>query len=165
MARFIVGVMGAGENASPQALIWGRELGRLIAEAGWALLTGGRNCGVMAAANQGAKEIPQSLTLGILPHPGAEPSPDVDLVIVTDLGNGRNNINVLTSQVVVACGVGGAGTVSEIALALKCGKPVILLGWPPQALEFWRQFAPVDSAETPLEAVGLIRRLRPNSGA
>jgi predicted Rossmann-fold nucleotide-binding protein len=78
VARFIVGVMGAGENASPQAVI--PTGGRLIAPASWALLTGGRNCGVMAAANRGAKEIAQSLTLGILPHPGAEPSPDVDLV-------------------------------------------------------------------------------------
>lgn len=50
----------------------------------------------------------------------------VDIAIVTGMGDARNAINVLSSQVIIACG-GGAGTLSEIALAVKAGKPVILL--------------------------------------
>ena len=46
----------------------------------------------------------------------------VDLPIVTDLGNARNNINVLSSNVVIACGM-GLGTASEVALALKNHQP------------------------------------------
>lgn len=125
--RFVVGVMGQGDGASEATVAAARELGHLIAAQGWVLLTGGRDAGVMRAANQGAKEIAGSLTVGILPRVGATSSEDVDLAIVTDIGEARNNINVLSSDVVVACGPGGAGTVSEIALALKADKPVILL--------------------------------------
>lgn len=125
--RFVVGVMGQGEGASEPALSDAHELGRLIAAEGWVVLSGGRDAGVMRAVNQGAKEIEGSLTVGILPGGSAKTSTHVDLVIVTDMGNARNNINVLSSDVVVACGPGSAGTVSEIALALKAGKTVILL--------------------------------------
>lgn len=50
----------------------------------------------------------------------------VDIAIITGMGNARNNINVLSSHVVIACGM-GAGTAAEVALAVKAGKPVILL--------------------------------------
>jgi uncharacterized protein (TIGR00725 family) len=119
--------MGAAEP-SPGNLAAARELGRLVAERGWVLLTGGRPEGVMAAACAGAKEIPGSLTLGILPSTGGGEGRDVDIAVFTGMGEARNMINVLSSDVVVACGVEGPGTVSEIALGLKAGKPVILLG-------------------------------------
>jgi uncharacterized protein (TIGR00725 family) len=51
----------------------------------------------------------------------------VDIPILTGLGQARNVINVLSSRVVIACGL-GAGTLSEIALALKLGRPVVLMG-------------------------------------
>lgn len=79
MAKFIVGVMGAGETATTQALTFAEELGKLIAANGWSLLSGGRNCGVMAAVNRGAKQISHSLTIGILPSREAIVSPDVDI--------------------------------------------------------------------------------------
>jgi len=137
----IIGVMGSGEP-SPRHLALARELGREIARAGWILLTGGRDVGVMDAASAGAKELSGSLTLGILPETSSRVSSHVDVAIFTDLGNGRNNINVLTSDVVVACGVEGPGTASEVALALKSGKPVVLLAADEAALRFFEGLAP-----------------------
>jgi uncharacterized protein (TIGR00725 family) len=130
--RFVVGVMGQGEGASEAAIADAHELGRLIAAEGWVVLSGGRDAGVMQAVNQGAKEIAGSLTVGILPGASLESSAELDIAIVTDMGSARNNLNVLSSDVVVACGPGSSGTVSEIALALKAGKTVILLNPDPE---------------------------------
>ena len=127
MRRFVVGVMGAGESATASDEQMAFHLGELIARAGWVVLSGGRNAGVMHAVNRGAKQVEGSLTIGILPRATTHVSEFVDIQIITDMGNARNNINVLSSDVIVACGTGGAGTTSEIALAIKAGKPVILL--------------------------------------
>ena len=54
------------------------------------------------------------------------------------MDNARNNINILSSDVVIACGYGGSGTASEIALALKSGKPVILLNERRECIDFFR---------------------------
>src|SRR3954469_8664745 len=118
--------MGAGEP-SGETHAAALQLGRLIAERGWIVLTGGRPAGIMAAAAAGAKQIPGSLTLGILPTAAGGEGPDIDVAVFTGMGEARNVINVLTSDVVVACGVEGPGTASEVALALRSGKPVILL--------------------------------------
>jgi len=105
-----------------------RELGKRIAERGWVLLNGGRDAGVMRASAAGAHEAGGTV-IGILPDADASrAAPDLDHVILTGMGDARNLINVLTSDVVIAC-PGGAGTLSEVALALKNGKRVILLGW------------------------------------
>ena len=125
MRRPVIGVMGAGEP-SPRYLTAARELGRMLAERGWIVLTGGRPEGVMAAASAGAKEVAGSLTLGILPGISGA-GPDVDVAVFTGMGEARNAINVLSSDVIVACGVEGPGTLSEVALALKADKIVILL--------------------------------------
>ena len=158
----MVGVMGTGDDSNPHLMETSRTLGRLIAEQGWVLLTGGRNCGVMKAANEGAKQVSDSLTVGILPDHQSTASPDVDVVIVTDMGNARNNINVLSSNIVVACGQAGAGTASEVALALKAGKQVILLAAPTLAKSYFRQLGKdlVFTAECPKEAVSLIKKLK-----
>jgi uncharacterized protein (TIGR00725 family) len=63
----------------------------------------------MKAANYGAKEIDGSLTIGILPDRDADASPAVDVVIVTDMGQARNNIIVLSADAIIACGIDGAG--------------------------------------------------------
>lgn len=103
-------------------------LGRLIAENGWILLNGGRNAGIMAASAQGAAEA-GGVTVGILPDADAgRAAPHIQIPILTDMGNARNTINALSSHVVVAC-PGGAGTLSEIALALKVGKSVVLMNF------------------------------------
>ena len=126
MRKIIIGVIGPGDKVTAIDLQNAYELGKLIAQQGWVLLTGGRNVGVMDAACQGAKSA-TGLTIGILPGNNTTGmSEAVDIAIITDLGNARNNVNTLSSHVVVACGM-GAGTLSEIALALKNNKPVILL--------------------------------------
>lgn len=150
--------MGPGESADPDAIETARTLGCLIAEQGWVVLSGGRDCGIMKAVNEGAKQVAGSLTIGILPNRQARPSSDVDVVIVTDQGNGRNNINVLSSDIVVACGQGGAGTASEIALALKAGKKVILLGTSLLTESYFKSLGKnqILLAESAMEAVSLI---------
>jgi uncharacterized protein (TIGR00725 family) len=129
MRRPIIGVMGGGE-ADGDACALAEAFGRLAAQAGWVLLCGGRPVGVMEAAARGAHEA-GGLVVGILPgrrDDPAEVSGYLDVAVLTGMGDARNAINVLTSRVVVAC-AGGPGTVSEVALALKCGRPVVLLGW------------------------------------
>lgn len=164
MAKFIVGVMGAGEGATEQATKFAQVLGKLIAANGWIVLSGGRNCGVMQAVNQGAKQVPHSLTIGILPSSKSIPSPDIDIVIVTDLHNARNNINVLSSNVVVACGEGGAGTASEIALAIKAQKPVILLGAEAITQHYFQKLGGslIQIAHSPEQVIAQIKCLLPD---
>jgi uncharacterized protein (TIGR00725 family) len=160
MRRPVIGVMGAGEPG-PGSLAAAGELGKLIAERGWILLTGGRPEGIMAAASAGAKQVPGSLTLGILPGASGGAGPDVDLAVFTGMGEARNAINVLTSDVVIACGVEGPGTISEIALALKAGKPVILLGASDSAQTFFgglRTGGRLLKAATPDDAVRMLER-------
>jgi uncharacterized protein (TIGR00725 family) len=156
--RPVIGVVGAS-RASPAHLADARDLGRRIAEAGWILLTGGRDAGVMAAATEGAKTVPGSLTVGILPERDSVAAPGLDVVIVTGMGDARNVINVLSSRVVVACGVEGAGTASEIALALKSGVPVVLLRADPEAVALFGGLGRslVHQAASPDEAVRVIR--------
>ena len=141
MKKIIIGVMGPGEQATATDLQNAYELGKLIAQQGWVLLTGGRNVGVMDAANQGAKSA-NGLTVGILPGNNTnDVSESVDLAIVTDLGNARNNINVLSADVVIACGM-SAGTAAEIALALKANKKVILLNNNQESKLFFQHLSP-----------------------
>ncbi|HEY9690763.1 MAG TPA: TIGR00725 family protein [Oculatellaceae cyanobacterium] len=126
MKKIIIGVMGAGAGASEIDRQNAYQLGQMIAQQGWVLLTGGRNVGVMDAASKGAKAA-NGLTIGILPTDNTTNISDaVDIPIITDMGNARNNINVISSDVIIACGM-GAGTASEIALAIKANKKVILL--------------------------------------
>lgn len=141
MRKIIIGVMGPGEKATDNDLHNAYELGKQIAQQGWILLTGGRNIGVMNAASMGAK-IAHGLTLGILPTNSRNGiSEAVDIAIFTGMGNARNNINVLTSDVVIACGM-GTGTASEITLALKASKKVILLTEDIQSKVFFQKLMP-----------------------
>ena len=89
MRRQVIGVMGAGEP-SPESQAAAFRLGRLIAEQGWILLTGGRAAGIMAAACAGAKQVPGSITLGILPGASGGEGPDVDIAVFTGMGEARN---------------------------------------------------------------------------
>jgi uncharacterized protein (TIGR00725 family) len=157
--RPVIGVMGASEP-SPGTLAVARRLGRLAAEAGWVVLTGGRPAGVMEAASAGAKSVPGSLTIGILPSGREGPvSIYVDLAIFTGVGEARNAINVLSSDVVVACGVEGPGTASEVALALRLGQPTVLVAAAPAAAAFFQSIEPhgrLHQVQTPEAAIDLI---------
>lgn len=126
--RPVVGVMG-GHVSDRRAEALAEELGRRIGEAGWFLLNGGRDQGVMAAAARGCRA-GGGFSVGI--HPGGsetdDVAPDLDLVIRTGMGYGRNHINILSSDVVVAL-PGGPGTLNEVAYARIHDKPTILLGF------------------------------------
>lgn len=118
--------MGPGENARPEENEMAYELGKAIAEEGWVILTGGRSFGIMEAAMKGAHEA-NGLTIGILPTDTAlNASDSADIKILTGMGSGRNIINVLSSHILVVIGM-AAGTASEVALAIKENKKVILL--------------------------------------
>lgn len=159
MARTIIGVMGGGDSAPESAVKLAYRLGELIAEQGWALLNGGRDAGVMDASAAGARSR-GGLTIGVLPRDDTKnASEHLDVRIVTGLGSARNVVNVLSSDVVIAC-AGGAGTVSEIALALKHGRPVILLDFDVGGLfEAYRERGLLLSAPTPERAVELAQEI------
>lgn len=160
MRRKIVGVMGPGSNLSVEVENDALAIGRLIAEKDWVLLTGGRREGVMNLASKGAKEA-GGLVVGVLP--GADKSAAsefVDVVIVTDMGSARNNINVLSSDVVIACGL-GAGTASEVCLALKDGKKVVLLSMDAEDASFFQKLGGknVFVADSPNKAIERVEEL------
>jgi len=153
MRKPVIGVMG-GSKASAAVYAQARQLGSLIAQRGWVLLNGGRNQGVMAASAEGAK-LAGGTVIGILPDStDSRASPHLDIAIMTDLGDGRNLLNVLSSDVVIAC-PGKLGTLSEAVLALKRHKRVILLGWQltdPQFKHFIKT-GQLTHAASPSEAV------------
>lgn len=134
--RPVAGIMGAGD-AAPVHERDAERLGELLAQQGWIVLTGGRPFGVMEAAMRGAKRVRGSLTIGVLPTADETPSSLVDVAIRTDLGHGRNNVNVLSSDVVFACGIEGPGTASEVALAIKNQRPVVLVAPSETAVRFY----------------------------
>ncbi len=156
--NIIIGVMGGGD-----ALIEDREtayrLGKLIAVQGWILLNGGRACGIMEASAKGAMEN-GGVTVGILPDADSEQvSEYISIPILTGMGNARNCINILTSHYIVAF-PGGAGTLSEIALALKNKRPLILLNSDSEGL--FDKYAKKDllfSAHTADQAIEIINNL------
>jgi uncharacterized protein (TIGR00725 family) len=158
----VIAIIGSGTGGEP-AILNARELGRLIAGNAWVLISGGRDSGVMKAANQGAKEAGNGITIGILPEQHSAVSPNVDVAIVTDTGQARNNIIVLSADVTIACGVDGAGTASEVSLAIKNGKHVILLGVNEEAKKFFATIGreKVLVAETPSEAIEIAKTLLP----
>jgi len=146
----IIGVIGSGRCSSDVSHI-GYEVGRLIALHGGILITGGLG-GVMEAASRGAKDS-GGITVGILPGTSREDAnPYVDIPVLTDMGHARNVILVRSAQAVIAI-AGEYGTLSEIALALKTGKPVIGLHTP------WHGIEGLIRAETPVEAVDIAFKL------
>ncbi|MGO8873096.1 MAG: TIGR00725 family protein [Acidimicrobiales bacterium] len=123
--RTQIAVIGASDATPPEAAA-AEAVGAALAAAGAIVVCGGLG-GVMAAACRGAKSA-GGLTVGLLP--GRDPSaanPWVDVVVATGLGEVRNSLVVGAASVVVAVG-GGYGTLSETALALRAGTPVLGLG-------------------------------------
>lgn len=137
MAVKIVGVMGPGESATPDDNEIAFELGKAIAMEGWAVLTGGRSFGVMEAVMKGARD-QNGLTIGILPDGNEQlASENAQIRIVTGMGSGRNYISVLSSHVIVVLGM-AAGTASEVALAIKSNKKIILLNQDEITIRFFK---------------------------
>ena len=157
--RFIVGVMGPGKECPESIANAAYELGALLAKEGWTVLSGGRDMGVMDAVSRGASEA-GGLTVGILPSKDSSISDAVELAIITDMNLARNNINVVTSDVVVSCGM-GVGTASEVALGLNAGKHVFLLHAGEDALRFFKGLRPnlAHEAGSPKDVVEQIKRV------
>ena len=144
-----VAVIGSA-SCSPEVAELAEQVGRQLARQRVILVCGGRG-GVMEAACRGAKA-EGGTTVGILPGMDRqEANAYVDIPIVTGLGEARNAIVVRTADAVIAVS-GGYGTLSEIGLALKMGRPVVGLGtW-----ELCQQGQPVTGviqAGTPDQAV------------
>ncbi|MGH9382251.1 MAG: LOG family protein, partial [Thermoanaerobaculia bacterium] len=132
---------------------------RRLAEAGATVVCGGLG-GVMAAACHGAAAA-GGRTVGILPGTDrgqSPPDPHVETAIFTGLGQARNLLVVLSGDAVIAVG-GGWGTLSEIALARKHGRPVVQLAGAPARPPDGRADPGVVSAATPEEAVTLALRM------
>jgi uncharacterized protein (TIGR00725 family) len=120
-----IAVVG-GSEVSSREVGMAETVGRTLAEKGAILVCGGLG-GVMAAACRGARSA-GGLTVGILPGDDpAEANPWVEVVMATGLGEARNALVVGSARAVVAV-AGGYGTLSEIALALRSGLPVIGVG-------------------------------------
>ena len=158
----IIGVMGGG-RVSDQVRSDAYILGSLIAKQGWILLNGGRDAGVMAASARGAHE-EGGLTIGILPDSTSQSAnAHIQIPIVTGMGNARNCINVLSSDVVVAC-PGGMGTLSEIALALKCQKTTLLLNFNTDTqFEHYQTAGLLKYVHSPQEAIEQIQAIFPKA--
>ncbi len=117
-----VAVVGAGEDVAADLLAVAEAVGARLALRGAVVVTGGLG-GIMEAACRGAREA-GGATLGILPGSDrADANPYVDIALATGMGELRNGLVVRCADALVAVG-GAYGTLSEIALALKAGKPV-----------------------------------------
>jgi len=140
-----IAVIG-GSDISPETAALAREVGREVAERGAVLLSGGLG-GVMAAAAQGAREA-GGVSLGILPDGDRRrANPFLTYAIATNLGHARNVLLAHSADALIAV-EGSYGTVSEAAIALKLGKPVIVLN------VTW-DLPGVKRAASPAEAVAL----------
>jgi uncharacterized protein (TIGR00725 family) len=114
----------AGASRPDPALVGQAELlGRRLAEAGAVVVCGG-GPGVMEAVCRGARSA-GGTTVGLLPgEDRSDANPHLSVSLPTGLGQGRNLLLVRSSDALVAVG-GGFGTLSEIALALRTGTPVV----------------------------------------
>lgn len=148
-----VGVIGSSE-ASEDELDLAASVGSGLAQAGAALVCGGRG-GVMEAACRGAKQH-DGLTIGVLPGTDRADANDyVDVALPTGLGELRNGLVVRFSDALIAVG-GGWGTLSEVAFAMRTGRPVVALaGWRSTLEEASRrELAPAAGAPGPVPSDG-----------
>ncbi|MCW2797548.1 TIGR00725 family protein [Nocardioides sp.] len=125
LAGRYVAVVGPADGARPADLESAQTVGRLLAERGAVLLTGGHH-GVMQAAARGARDA-GGATIGLLPGlDRAEGTPEHTYLLPTGLGELRNGLLVRAADAVIAVGCSW-GTLSEIALARRTGVPLVLL--------------------------------------
>ena len=135
------------------------RVGKLIAEEGWILLNGGRCCGIMEMSAKGAKDA-GGTTVGIIPSDNLHGvSEYIDIPIITGIGDARNYINILSSDIVIAC-PGSLGTISEIALALKNHRKVILLNFDLSPIfNSYMKEGLLFKVKNPDEAINLAKRI------
>lgn len=167
-----------GNASGPDSLMaLAAELGEACVDRGWRIVCGGLG-GVMQAVGEGARRSARATggdVVGLLPT--LDPStanPFVDVAIPTGLQHGRNVLVVSSGDVVVALG-GGAGTLSELALAWQMDKPIVALtgepGWAKtlagQALDHRRSDRIHEAAtvEEAVERVAELLKKSPNAWA
>jgi uncharacterized protein (TIGR00725 family) len=144
-ARKSIAIVGAGDASSPVSDL-AYATGLAVARRGAVLVCGGRG-GVMAAAARGAQSA-GGLTIGILPgYDRRQANPHIEIVIATGMGEARNAIVVASADSVVAL-EGEGGTLSEIGLAIKLGRPVV-------GLRAWHQLEMIAHSDDPIAAVDL----------
>ncbi len=133
--RFVLAAVGNAGALPPVIEAVCLELGQRAVEAGFRVVTGGLG-GVMEAVSRGARSARtwrEGDVMGVLPgYDRSAANPYVDIVVPTGMQIGRNVVVVAMADVVVAIG-GGAGTLSELAIAWQLGKPIVTLaesgGW------------------------------------
>ncbi len=141
----VIGVMGSGADALPQEIVNAHEMGKIIAERGWITLTGGSSLGVMHSALFGAKELnPHSTTIAILSQRGEaeKTSQCADVCIPTGMGEGRNNLNIVSSDFIFFCCDNpwkDPGTFSELCFAIKHKKPFLAVCSAAAGLNIWKE--------------------------
>jgi uncharacterized protein (TIGR00725 family) len=164
--RWLIGVMGSGTQEHAELAV---PLGRWIASRGYDLLTGGGG-GVMAAVCRAFAEVPgrAGVSVGILPAgpPAGYPNPWVDVAVRTHLpqrgaeGAGersRNHLNVLSPDVLVVL-PGGAGTRTEVELAVRYRKPFVAYLGPHSAVDGLRRDDLPEVAATQAEVEAFVLR-------
>ena len=135
-----IAIVGPGEFATDGVVADAEETGRLVAARGWTVLLGGRDAGVMRAAARGARER-GGIVVGLLPgRDRTDAAPDLTVALATGLGEARNAVIATAADAVVACGT-SAGTASEVALAIRAGRPTVLVRPTPEAAAFFAGLA------------------------
>lgn len=124
MSARAIAVIGQGTPDAGPAADDARAVGRLLARSGATVVTGGLG-GVMAAAARGARDGGGRVT-AILPGTDRAAAHEADAVVCTGVGEARDLAVVASADAVIAVG-GGWGTLAEIGLAGKLGRPVVLL--------------------------------------
>jgi uncharacterized protein (TIGR00725 family) len=151
IVRKQIGVIGAGTCSSKTRAL-AEAVGRELAKKGAVLLCGGLG-GVMEAAACGAK-LEGGTTIGILPGTCREDAnPWIDIAIVSGMGHARNALIAQSSDALIAVS-GEYGTLSEIALGLKMGKPVIVLECKWEIEGTYRAKSPQEAVELAFELTG-----------
>ena len=142
-----VAVVGSGAEWEAAA----EEVGRLLAERGCTVVTGGLD-EVMAAAHRGAKSA-GGTTVAILPGETRDAAnPWADHVVVTGIGHARNLAVAASGEAVIAVG-GSWGTLAEIGFAMRLGRPVVVLEGGPAVEGVPRASSPAEAVELALAAI------------
>jgi uncharacterized protein (TIGR00725 family) len=143
-----VSVIGSGRAHEATA----EEVGRLLAERGCTVVTGGLG-EVMAAAHRGAKAV-GGTTIAILPGESrSDANPWADHVVVTGIGHARNLAVAASGDVVIAIG-GSYGTLAEMAFARRLGRPVVALEDAPEIDGALKAASPAEAVELALGHLG-----------
>jgi uncharacterized protein (TIGR00725 family) len=151
----VIAVVGPGDGADADLLAAAEQVGALLAAAGHHVVTGGLG-GVMAAAARGARGAGGTVVALLPGDDPATANPYCDVVVATGLGQARNAVVVRSATAVIAVG-GSWGTLSEVALARRLGRPVVWLrGWQVAGPD-----DPVPTAATAPEAVATVMSALP----